>query len=115
MIAGALLIAALAGGPAPACAFHDERGTIIHSPNPTPAFEAAGRPWFVKSEKLDYAGGVYAKYGLPRQLAPDEVEAVAQKDGVPIFIEAGNYADAPEVIYLMAKSADCSFQPYGRE
>jgi hypothetical protein len=46
---------------------------------------------------------------------PAEIEPAADKDGVPLFIEAGNYADAPEVIYVMASSAECSFQPYGRE
>lgn len=105
----------LAPQQATACAFHDERGVIVASANPTPRFEAAGKPWFETGEKIAYAGGGYAKHGLPRQLAPAEVEAAGEKDGVPIFIEAGNYADAPEVIYVMARSAGCVFQPYGRE
>jgi hypothetical protein len=108
----ALLTLALA---APACAFQDERGTLVHSPNPTPAFEAAGRPWFENGATIDYAGGVYAKFGLPRQLAPTEVEAAADREGVPFFIEAGNYVDKPEVIYVMVRSHDCSFQPYARK
>jgi hypothetical protein len=107
-----LLAAALA---APACAFHDERGVVIHSSNATPKFEAAGKPWFDKGEKIAYAGGQYGKYGLPRQLNPAEVEAASDYQGVPLFIEAGNYVDAPEILYVMVRSADCSFQPYGRE
>ncbi len=97
-----------------ACAFSDERGTLSHG-NPTPAFEAAGKPWYQKDEKIAYAGANYSKYGLPRQLAPAEVEGAADRGGVPLFIEAGNYSDAPDIIYVMVKSADCSFQPYARE
>lgn len=97
-----------------ACAFHDERGVVIHSANPTPKFEAAGKPWFDKGEKIAYAGGSYSKYGLPRVLMPAEVEAAADHQGVPLFIEAGNYVDAPEIIYVMVRSATCEFQPYGR-
>lgn len=100
---------------APACAFHDERGVVLESPNPTPRFEAAGKPWFEKGEAVAYAAGSYAKFGLPRQLAPAEVEAAGEKDGVPLFIEAGNYSDAPDILYVMVRSAECSFQPYARE
>jgi len=106
-----LLAAALA---VQACAFHDERGTLAYSPNPTPAFEAVGKPWFESGATIDYAGGVYAKLGPPRQLGPAEVEAAADREGVPFFIEAGNYAEKPEVLYVMVRSWDCSFQPYAR-
>ena len=113
LLAGfALLLAPQAGE---ACAFHDERGVVIKSTQPTPKFEAAGKPWFDTGEKIDYAGGKYAKYGLPRQLMPAEIEAASDYRGVPLFIEAGNYGDAPAVIYVMSRSAGCEFQPYGRE
>lgn len=116
MIASVLIAAALAGAPqSRACAFHDERGTIAYAINPTPAFEAAGKSWYVNGEKIAYADGSYAKYGLPRQLMPDEIEAVHDKDGVPLFVAAGNYVDKPDVLYVMVRSADCSFQPYARE
>ena len=116
MIATMLIAAALAGLPqGKACAFHDERGTIGYAINATPAFEAAGKSWYINDEKIAHAGGSYAKYGLPRQLAPEEIEAVHDKDGVPLFVAACNYVDKPEIIYVMVRSADCSFQPYARE
>lgn len=116
MIANVVIAAALAGLPQQqACAFHDERGTLGYSPQPTPAFEAGAKPWYINGDKIAYAGGSYVKYGLPRQLAPDEIEAVQDKDGVPLFVEAGAHADKPEVLYVMVRSADCSFQPYARE
>lgn len=111
-----MLMAALATpSPAPACAFNPANGAIAHAAEPTPTFEAAGLKWFIDNEVLRFAGGTYAKYGLPRQLAPMEIEAAGEKGEVPIFIEAGNYVEAPEVVYVMVKSADCSFQPYARE
>lgn len=111
-----LLMAALAmTSPAPACAFNPANGVIAHASVATPAFEAADRKWFIDSETVSFAGGTYGKYGLPRQLSPMEIEAAGDKDDLPIFIEAGHYVDEPEVIYIMVKSADCSFQPYERQ
>ncbi|MCW3835473.1 hypothetical protein ACFQ1E_06955 [Sphingomonas canadensis] len=107
-----LLAAALA---APACAFHDERGVLIASPNATPQFEAAGKPWFENGDRIAIEGGSFAKFGLPRQLAPAELEALADRNGVPVFVEAGDYSAEHDVIYVMVRSADCSFQPYARE
>lgn len=106
-----LLAAALALAP---CAFHEERGVLIQPANPTPQFQAKGKPWFDSGAKIAFAGGSYERYGLPRQMLPAELEAMADKDGVPIFVEAGAMSDAPEVIYLMVSSAECSFQPYAR-
>jgi hypothetical protein len=114
MILSAIVLTTIAVPQAQACASNDERGSLVHSANPTPAFEAGSAAWFVNSDKIAYAGGSYAKYGLPRVLKPDEIEPVADKGGVPLFIEAGNYSAAPEVIYVMVRSADCSFQPYSR-
>ena len=109
------LLAAALAMPAQSCAFHDERGVLIAGGQPTPQFEATGKPWFADGGKIDYAGGTYVKYGAPRQLMPAEIEPAADKDGIPLFIEAGNYVDEPEILYVMASSAECSFQPYGRE
>lgn len=107
-----LVLAALAMAP---CAFHEERGVLIQPANPTPKFEAKGKPWFDSGGKIDFAGGKYEKFGLPREMVPAELEAMADKDGVPIFVEAGAMNDAPDVIYLMVSSAQCAFQPYARD
>lgn len=111
-----LLAALLAmASPAPACAFNPANGILAHAAEPTPAYEAAARKWFIDDETVRFAGGNYGKYGLPRQLSPMEIEAADDKDNVPIFIEAGNYVDEPAIIYILVKSADCSFQPYERQ
>lgn len=104
----------LAAPSGQACDFDPVNGTLAYSAVPHADFDAAGRKWFINNESIAYAGGSYTKYGLPRQLAPFEIEAVGETDNIPIFIEAGNYVDEPEVIYLLVKSADCSFQPYQR-
>ena len=111
-----MLMAALAAAsPAPACAFNPANGAIAHAAEATPAFEAAAKKWFIDNEALRFAGGAYIKYGLPRQLSPMEIEAAGDREDVPIFIEAGYYVEEPEVVYVMVKSADCSFQPYARQ
>ncbi|SEH13606.1 hypothetical protein SAMN05428974_0841 [Sphingopyxis sp. YR583] len=115
MILTPLVVALASSSPVMACVYSPTNGTVRHSPYPSPAFEAAGVRWFVKNEAISFAGGTYTKYGLPRQLAPSDIEAASQSGNVPLFVEAGNQADQPEIVYIMVRSADCSFQPYARQ
>lgn len=115
MILTPLVAALVSTNPAMACVYSPTSGTVRHSPYPSPAFEAAGIDWFVKNEPIRFAGGSYTKYGLPRQLAPAEIEAASQSGNVPLFVEAGDHVDQPEIVYIMVRSADCTFQPYARQ
>ncbi|HMO77542.1 MAG TPA: hypothetical protein PKD99_12960 [Sphingopyxis sp.] len=115
MILTPLVAALVSTSPAMACVYSPTSGTVRHSPYPAPAFEAAHVDWFVKNEPITFAGGTYTKYGLPRLLAPSDIEAASQSGNVPLFVEAGNQDDQPDIVYIMVSSAECTFQPYARQ
>lgn len=115
MTIAALVAATLAGAAqqqGTACAFHDERGTVVPALGATPQFEAGRNPVFA-SGRFSYAGATYVKFGAPRQMAPAEVEAFGDLGGVPLFIAAGSGDDS--VVYVMVGSADCSFQWFEKQ
>ena len=110
MIATLLLAAAAASGPA--CAFDPEEGSVVHSVEATPEFEARNAPEF-SGDSFSHDGATYRKTRLPREMAPFEIEAFDLISSVPLFIDPGDYE--AEVIYVMVSSAGCVFQPYDRD
>lgn len=68
------------------------------------------RTWYRNGDPIVFGGKKYTKYGLPRQGIAQYVEVVGDKDGVPVTAEKG--VKEREVLYLLADTADCSFQPY---
>jgi hypothetical protein len=110
-----LLVLATTTNPAPACVYNYIDDTLGYAAEPSITFEAAKLGWFFKGDLVRYRDGYYAKYGRPRQLAPFEIKPVGKKGNIPIFIDVDKDADAPETVYVMVKSADCSFQPYTQQ
>lgn len=109
------LLAVATTSPAPACAYNYIDDTLGYVAEPNVTFEAAALGWFFKGELIQYRDGYYAKYGRPRPFAPFEIEPVGKKGNIPIFIETWQDADAPDIVYVMAKSAGCLFQTYKRQ
>lgn len=70
---------------------------------------AAGRAWLREGAPVRLAGREYARYGLPRVLAPAELVAVGDFDGVLLFGDA--QAANPELLYVPLRPG-CEFQPY---
>lgn len=68
------------------------------------------RAWYRNGDPIVFGGKKYVKYGLPRQGIAQYVEAIGDKEGVPITAEKG--VKEREVLYLLSDTADCSFQPY---
>jgi hypothetical protein len=72
--------------------------------------EGSNQTWSINREPLAFGGRTYVKYGLPRVLGVNEIEPVGEKDGVVIAAERGN--PAREVLYVLHRGLECSFQPY---
>lgn len=108
------LVLLFAASNAQACAYNPDTGSLSYSSQPTPAYEAKKLRWFTNNETFEYAGGTYGKFGPPKKLEPFEIEALHDKDGIPIFMDQDNYVDEPVAVYIMASSAECSFQLYAR-
>ena len=84
--------------------------------------QAAGEPWFVDSDPIRLNGRRYAKYGLPRVLAADELAPYSYYADASVFVEAGSDAYEPEVIYVLVgpraaqgEAGECEYQPYQAE
>jgi hypothetical protein len=107
-----MLLALAMAAQASNCTFHEERGTIVHSAQPAPRYEAGANPVFA-SGRFSYAGSAYAKFGAPQEMAPMELEAFGEIGGVPLFVAAGTGDDS--VVFVMARSSGCVFQRYARE
>jgi hypothetical protein len=110
LVASLLMAASAATGQA--CAFDPEEGSLVHTAKATPQFEARNAPEFA-DESFAHDGATYRKTGLPRRIAPFELDAFDLISDVPLFIAAGDYQT--EAIYLMVSSADCLFQRYEKD
>ena len=75
--------------------------------------EAAARPWFRESAEIPFGGATYGKYGLPRALFISELQVVGEYDGQAVMSDLG--ATDHELIYVLVKGLECSFQPYVRQ
>lgn len=73
---------------------------------------AARQPWYINNERIEFSGGLYEKYGLPRVLGVDDVERGGWYRDVPVFFEAG-VSGTPEVVYIPVRHG-CEVQPYMR-
>lgn len=82
-------------------------------PDHSPFTVAPMTDWRRDNLPITVAGREYVKYGLPRVLALDEVEWVAELDGLAVAAEPGS--DDPEVVYVLVQPAECGFQPYQRK
>lgn len=67
--------------------------------------------WYVGGEAIRFRGLRFIKYGLPRVLGINEVEAAGTYRGVPVFVESGRRDSVPDVLYLPTRPG-CQFQPY---
>ncbi|NML05946.1 hypothetical protein [Sphingomonas sp. G-3-2-10] len=108
------LIAALFLYPSPqmaVCRFDPARRLIANSGRATPQYEAGGKPWFKAGEPLTVDGVTYAPRGKIVMQFNVNFTAVAERDGVPIFVK-DLPRDRPDDLYLLVNSRDCRFQPY---
>jgi hypothetical protein len=87
-----------------------------HLPMPAPARDAAegsryaqDARWYVDNEVVAVHDRRYVKYGLPRAVAPGELEIIGSYEGVPLYVETG--ATKVYVLYLLANER-CEVQPY---
>ena len=98
--------------------FADEYGQSIRvgtrwtHPHQAPYADGRTRSWYRDNEPITVRGREYVKYGLPRVLGLNEVEWIAEHDGLAVAAEPG--ASAPEVVYVLVEPASCGFQPYQR-
>jgi hypothetical protein len=74
---------------------------------------AAASPWYINHQPVRFRGRMLMKYGLPRILAPEEVQRAGEFRGMPLFAEAG-VSGIPEVVYVMVRPG-CMFHPYQRD
>ncbi len=74
---------------------------------------APAKSWFVTNEVMNYAGGEYIKYGLPREVRQIELKRAGLMDGVATFVVKSDTSSAPGVVYLPTTTG-CIFQPYQR-
>lgn len=72
---------------------------------------APSRAWFRNTEPILFGSTRFLMYGLPRELAPDELTRIGELQGVPIYAEAGA-SGTHEVIYVAIGSG--AYQPYTR-
>ena len=95
----------------------DSWGTCKGELHGLDAGEAGGEQWFVDGEPVQVAEGIFYKYGLPRIVGLNEVEAFANYNGAAVFVETGS-DDDPELIYVLVGPAGdddrdvCEFQAY---
>ena len=82
-------------------------------PDQSPYPDGRSRPWYRDNEPITVGGRDYVKYGLPRVLGLNEVEWIAELDGLAVAAEPG--ATDPEVVYVLVGPAECGFQPYQRQ
>ncbi|MFL5381045.1 MAG: hypothetical protein ACJ8GN_00840 [Longimicrobiaceae bacterium] len=78
---------------------------------PADSTYALNAPWYVYSQFITVAGGLYVKYGLPRILAVTDVVPVAAYRGVAVFAEPVANPRRPEVVYIPVRPG-CEFQTY---
>jgi hypothetical protein len=78
----------------------------------TGAGYAGEQSWYINSEKVQFKGKSYVKYGLPRVLGVTEIVKAGAYNGVGIYTEAG-ITGVAEVIYIPVRQR-CEFQPYQR-
>jgi hypothetical protein len=74
---------------------------------------AAGADWYVRNEMMPIPGreAALGKYGLPRILAPGEVERYGTYRDLPVFMETGVREAIANVVYVFVRPG-CEFQTY---
>jgi len=74
---------------------------------------AAGADWYVRDEMMPIPGrgAPLEKYGLPRILAPGEVERYGTYRSFPLFVETGSKDEIADVVYVFVRPG-CEFQTY---
>lgn len=76
------------------------RDTTAHASLPEEQRYAAATEWYRTHKPVIFAGQWLMKYGLPRRLGRDELDAVGTLGVVPFFAEKGT-AHAAEVVYAL--------------
>ena len=71
---------------------------------------AAAASWYINNEPITWEGRRYTKYGPLRILAPTQLRAGGQHEGIGFFIEA-NATGTPEVIFVPT-GPGCEFHAY---
>lgn len=89
-------------------------GRPIHENEPTSTAYAAGAPWYIENALITRGEHRYMKYGTTRILASGELQEFGEYQGVPLFVDRGNAARPPEIIYVPVRPG-CEFQRYVRE
>ncbi|MDQ0465029.1 hypothetical protein QO010_002813 [Caulobacter ginsengisoli] len=77
----------------------------------TKLVEAKGKPFYTGNDTVVLNGRTYRKFGLPRVLKAQELEAKPEgfKDGVPFYRAGGG---DEQVLYALSQAVGCEFQPY---
>jgi len=100
-----VLIGSMLAGAAP-----QQQSVALPANVPLASLEARDDPWFIDNTPVILGKRRYVKYGLPRVLAPFEIEEDDAYKGALVYVEKGN--PDREVIYVLVSHAECSFQPY---
>ncbi len=74
---------------------------------------AAGAPWYINNDAMDFGGSRYVKFGLPRVVGVTEVARLGEFQGVSVFAEPGA-TGTPDVVYVPVRPG-CEVQAYQRE
>jgi hypothetical protein len=75
-----------------------------------PTTYAETESWYLDNEVIQVKGNRYVKYGLPRVLAPGEVELAGNYRNTDVYAEAGTKG-IPSILYIPVRKG-CEFQPY---
>jgi hypothetical protein len=88
---------------------------------PTPDSSAAGsggyaaeKAWYDQNELITLQADRYLKLGIVREMRPGDLVRVGEYGGVPLFVDAGEPARPPEMVYVPVRTG-CVFQPYARD
>lgn len=95
------------------CRFDPVRRVIVNAGMPTPQYEATTKPWFTYGEELLVEEVRYRPHGPTETLFNVDFTAIAEHDGIPVFVRPSAEGDA-DIVWLMVTSADCRFQPYAK-
>lgn len=83
-------------------------------PAAVPGGYAEEKPWYVQNELITLEADRYLKFGIVREMRPGDLAWAGEYGGVPLFVDAGEPARPPEMVYVPVRTG-CVFQPYARD
>jgi hypothetical protein len=70
---------------------------------------APSRAWFRNTEPIRFGARRFLMYGVPREIAREQLTRIGELQGVPLYAQAGA-TGTPQVIYAAVR--DGAYQPY---